>query len=79
MFSVKYEPVKGNGDNSDHEVRHLIQKNAIFQVKDKFPGFIGSLFVINKISGGFWSIVNLKNLNNFVKYERFQETKSWFH
>ena len=35
-------------------------------------GFVCSLFVIPKKTGGFRPIVNLKPLNKFIKYEHFK-------
>ena len=35
-------------------------------------GFVCSLFVILKKSGGIWPIVNLKPLNRFIRYEHFK-------
>ena len=38
----------------------------------KSKGFVCSLFVIPKKSGGFRPIVNLKPLNQFIRYEHFK-------
>lgn len=35
-------------------------------------GFFKALFVIPKKGGGYWEIVNLKALNNFVAYFHFK-------
>ena len=50
----------------------LIIKKAIVEIKDKLKGFVCSLFVIQKKSGGFRPIVNLHELNQFIRYEHFK-------
>jgi hypothetical protein len=57
----------------DQEVEDLLKKGAIVRVLDSgTDGFICSLFVIPKKSGGFRPIVNLKPLNCFIRYEHFK-------
>lgn len=56
----------------DKEVKDLLEKGAIFEVEDNSPGFVSSLFVIPKKSGGYRPIVNLKPLNAYVAYEHFK-------
>ncbi|KAI9565203.1 reverse transcriptase [Daphnia sinensis] len=56
----------------DKEVMDLLEKQAISEVVDRSPGFVSSLFVIPKKSGGFRPIINLKPLNKFVRYEHFK-------
>ncbi|KZS19204.1 Uncharacterized protein APZ42_014437, partial [Daphnia magna] len=56
----------------DTEVRELLAKQAIVEVTDGSHGFVCSLFVIPKKSGGFRPIVNLKPLNQFIQYEHFK-------
>nr|ACB38666.1 reverse transcriptase [Daphnia pulex] len=56
----------------DTEVKELLAKQAIVEVTDGSHGFICSLFVIPKKSGGFRPIVNLKPLNQFIQYEHFK-------
>ncbi len=56
----------------DQEVADLLFKEAIREVTDGSDGFVSSLFVIPKKSGGFRPIVNLKGLNRFVRYEHFK-------
>lgn len=57
----------------DQEVEDLLKKRAIVRILDSgTDGFICSLFVIPKKSGGFRPIVNLKPLNCFIRYEHFK-------
>jgi hypothetical protein len=56
----------------DQEVRDLILKKAVREIVDGSEGFVCSLFVIPKKTGGFRPIVNLKPLNKFIKYEHFK-------
>ncbi len=56
----------------DKEVEDLIWKRAITEVADCSEGFVCSLFVIPKKSGGFRPIINLKPLNRFIRYEHFK-------
>ena len=56
----------------DLEVDSLLSKKAIIEICDESKGFISSLFVITKKSGGFRPIVNLKPLNSFIRYEHFK-------
>lgn len=51
----------------DEEVKYLLSKQAI-EIRDDGYGFISSLFVIPKSSGGLQPIINLKPLNAFMKY-----------
>ncbi|XP_057365008.1 uncharacterized protein LOC130685703 [Daphnia carinata] len=56
----------------DREVRDLVRKRAIREITDGSEGFVCSLFVIPKKSGGFRPIINLKPLNQFIRYEHFK-------
>lgn len=56
----------------DQEVKDLLGKGAIVETTNHAGGFVSSVFVITKKSGGFRQIVNLKSLNQFVKYEHFK-------
>lgn len=56
----------------DQEVRDLILKKTVREIVDGSEGFVWSLFVIPKKTGGFRPIVNLKPLNKFIKYEHFK-------
>lgn len=56
----------------DREVADLLAKRAVVEVFDGSEGFVCSLFVIPKKSGGFRPIVNLKPLNSFIRYEHFK-------
>ncbi|KAI9560527.1 reverse transcriptase [Daphnia sinensis] len=52
------------------EVGALLQKGAA--VKACKIGFVSSMFIIKKASGGFRPIINLKNLNCFLVYRHFK-------
>lgn len=54
----------------DREIGDLIEKRAIEAVNT--TGFVSSLFVIPKKSGGYRPIINLKPLNEFIVYRHFK-------
>ena len=56
----------------DEEVTNLLAKGAVSKVPNDSEGFICSLFVIPKKSGGFRPIINLKPLNQFIWFEHFK-------
>ena len=58
----------------DEEVRDLIKKGAIKKLdfQDSSDGFVSSIFVVPKSSGGFRPIINLSYLNYFVTYHHFK-------
>ncbi|XP_045034660.1 uncharacterized protein LOC116925902 [Daphnia magna] len=56
----------------DKEVGDLVRKRAVREITDGSGGFVCSLFLIPKKSGGFRPIVNLKPLNQFIRYEHFK-------
>lgn len=58
----------------DSEIEDLIRKGAV--IPASIRGFISSVFVIPKSSGGFRPIINLKNLNQYVVYRHFK-MESW--
>ena len=55
----------------DAEVHSLLEKRAIIRSQSQ-GGFVSSLFVIPKKSGGHRPIINLKPLNDFIIYEHFK-------
>lgn len=55
----------------DAEVHSLLGKKAIIRSQSQ-GGFVSSLFVIPKKSGGHRPIINLKPLNDFIIYEHFK-------
>lgn len=55
----------------DLEVSGLLAKQAISLVTSG-EGFVSSLFVIPKASGGFRPVINLKPLNRSVVYRHFK-------
>jgi hypothetical protein len=54
----------------NEEVRALLQKGAA--VRASKIGFVSSMFIIKKASGGFRPIINLKKLNDFLVYRHFK-------
>ncbi|XP_045036842.1 uncharacterized protein LOC116935930 [Daphnia magna] len=52
------------------EVGALLQKGAA--VKASKIGFVSSMFIIKKASGGFRPIINLRKLNSFLVYRHFK-------
>ena len=58
----------------DKELGELIQKQAIHLVSehDYNMGFVSNLFVIPKKGGGQRPVFNLRQLNQFIKYEHFK-------
>jgi hypothetical protein len=54
------------------EASELLDKKAIVEISSSgADGFVCSLFMIPKKSGGFRPMVNLKPLNKFIRYENF--------
>ena len=54
----------------NEEVGALLQKGAA--VRASRIGFVSSMFIIKKASGGFRPIINLKKLNEFLVYRHFK-------
>ncbi|KZR96891.1 Uncharacterized protein APZ42_008524, partial [Daphnia magna] len=54
------------------EICSLLKKRAIEEITEGSAGFICSFFCVPKKMEGFRSIVNLKPLNKFIKYEHFK-------
>jgi hypothetical protein len=57
-------------DCCKQEVNSLIEKGAI--VRARVQGFISSIFLIPKRTGGYRPIINLKALNRFLSYQKFK-------
>ena len=55
----------------DQEVSNLRRKKAIL-VASNTPGFVSRIFAIPKKSGGYRSIINLKNINQHIHYSHFK-------
>ena len=53
------------------EVRNLLQKRAIEECHDQ-GGFYSSLFIVPKKDGGWRTIINLKNLNRYLRVQHFK-------
>lgn len=57
----------------DSEVKALLDKGAIRAVSLHLSdGFISTMFAIHKKTGGWRPIINLKNLNYFIRYKHFK-------
>jgi len=56
----------------DTEIERLLNKGAIYVVQPSLDQFLSSFFLIEKTSGGMRFILNLKDLNAYRKYLRFQ-------
>jgi hypothetical protein len=52
------------------EVNSLLEKGAIIRARDQ--GFISSIFLIPKRTGGYRPIINLKALNRFLAQHKFK-------
>ena len=55
----------------DLEVHNLLQKRAIEECHDQ-GGFYSSLFIVPKKDGGWRTIINLKNLNKYLRVQHFK-------
>ena len=56
----------------ENEISNLISKNVITQVEWSEDNFVSGVFTVDKKDGGFRMILNLKQLNESVKYEHFK-------
>ena len=54
------------------EVENLLEKGAIVKVYPVQGQFISNLFLVQKKTGGFRPVINLRRLNEFVKYFHFK-------
>lgn len=54
------------------EVKQLVDKGVIEEVKDILDVFILNIFFVFKKDGNFRLIINLKYLNEFVEYYYFK-------
>ena len=73
-FLPSYRVSKEDEILIDKELGELIQKQAIHLVleHDYNMGFVSNLFVIPKKGGGQRPVFNLRQLNQFIKYEHFK-------
>ena len=53
-------------------IKELLQKGAIQPTKRSNCRFVSNIFLIPKKSGGLRPVINLKDLNTFVRYEHFK-------
>ena len=56
----------------NQETKELLQKGAIQPTKRSNCRFVSNIFLIPKKSGGLRPVINLKDLNTFVRYEHFK-------
>ena len=50
------------------EIKKMLKKGAIQQVKSKPGKFLSNLLLVNKKDGSHRSVINLKVLKNFIPY-----------
>lgn len=68
-FQPSFNQIKT--DLVDQEIKSMLEKRAIKVVKDQ-KGFLSYLFLVQKKGGGQRPVVNLKELNGFLKYQHFK-------
>lgn len=56
----------------EKEISSLLEKGAIRRIQVQEVEYLSTIFTIPKKSGDLRPIINLKNLNRFVKYEHFK-------
>ena len=54
------------------EIKEILRKGAIQQVKSDPGKFLSNLFLVNKRDGGHRPVINLKFLNSFIPYQHFK-------
>lgn len=54
------------------EIKEMLDKKAIEQADPTTPGFYSTFFLVPKKDGGFRPILNLRPLNQFIKYTKFR-------
>ncbi|MEL7079455.1 MAG: reverse transcriptase domain-containing protein, partial [Cyanobacteria bacterium J06582_2] len=54
------------------EVKSMLAKNAIEEVKSDFRGFYNRLFVVAKSTGGWRPVLDVSALNKFVRLTKFK-------
>ena len=50
----------------------MLQKGALEPVDQPGPGFYSWLFLVEKVTGGWWPAIDLSTLNDFVTVTKFQ-------
>ena len=56
----------------EEEIQSLLQKQAISQIPTAIEGFYSNMFIVPKKDGGQRPVINLKQLNRYVKSEHFK-------
>ena len=56
----------------EEEIQSLLQKQAISQIPTAIKGFYSNMFIVPKKDGGQRPVINLKQLNRYVKSEHFK-------
>ena len=56
----------------DQEIENLLQKEAISECEHENDEFLSNIFLVKKKNGEFRTVINLKNLNNFIEYHHFK-------
>ena len=55
------------------EVEKLLEKGAVIKVLPEKDQFVSSLFLVPKKDGSLRPVINLRKLNEFVKYQHFKQ------
>ena len=50
----------------------MLLKGAVEIVEQPGPGFYSGLFIVEKVTGGWRSVIDLSSLNNFVTIMKFR-------
>ena len=54
------------------EIKEILRKGAIQQLRSEPEEFLSNLFLVNKKDGGHQPVINLKFLNSFIPYQHFK-------
>ena len=54
------------------EIKEMLRKGAIQQVKSEPGEFLSNLFLVNKKAGGHRPVINIKFLNSLIPYQHFK-------
>ena len=54
------------------EIKKMLRKGAIQQVKSEPGEFLSNLFLVNKKAGGHRPVINIKFLNSLIPYQHFK-------
>ena len=63
-----------NAELLKEEIKQLLQKQAVQEASPNRRGFFSNMFMVHKKDRGQRPVINLKQLNKFVKLEHFKMT-----